>query len=240
MPYLIQSGLEMMETFLRVYGHPDLLRVAEAVNGPDFVPFTDVVFVKLPGLGPSVAWHQDGQLLWDDPDWDEHSHGFNFQLQLYGSTPANGVWVVPGSHRWGRADIKAMVEANGGSEMLADAVPIVARPGDLSMTSRQSVHGSYANASTDTRITVNFGFHRYRSVLGRTGVLNGSGNAYDEAYIERRRRCIPVAIDARAQRFPHEPRFTYAPYAGREDEVRYNDETRRTVIAGCSQFDLGI
>lgn len=40
-PYLIQAGLEMMETFLRVYGHPDLLRVAEAIHGPDFTPFTD-------------------------------------------------------------------------------------------------------------------------------------------------------------------------------------------------------
>lgn len=239
-PYLIQSGLEMMETFVRVYGHPGLLRVAEAVNGPDFTPFTDVVFVKLPGLGPSVAWHQDGQLLWDDPDWGPDSHGFNFQLQLYGSTPANGVWVVPGSHTWGKIDIKALVEANGGSERLPAAVPIVAGPGDCSMTNRQSLHGSYANSSDDTRITVNFGFHRYASVLGRTGVLNGSGNSYDADYIRRRSRCIPVAIDARAQRFPHEPRYTYAPFAGQEDENRYDDETRRTVIAGCSQFDLGI
>ncbi len=59
-PYLVSSGVELSEAFLRVTGHPDLLRVAEAINGPDFTPFTDVLFVKEPGLGPSVAWHQDG------------------------------------------------------------------------------------------------------------------------------------------------------------------------------------
>lgn len=239
-PYLIQAGLEMMETFLRVYGHPGLLRVAEAVHGPDFTPFTDVVFVKLPGLGPSVAWHQDGQLLWDDPSWDGDAHGFNFQLQLYGSNPANGVWVVPGSHLEGKIDIKARVEANGGSERLPDAVPIVAGPGDVSMTNRQSLHGSYANSSDSTRITVNFGFHRYSSVVGRTGVLNGSGNAYTPEYIERRAKCIPVAIAARAQRFPQEERYVYAPFADDPTVNRYDAETRRSVIDGCHQFDLGI
>ena len=26
---------------LRIYGHPDLLRIAEAINGEDFVPFNE-------------------------------------------------------------------------------------------------------------------------------------------------------------------------------------------------------
>ena len=26
-------------------------------------------------------------------------HGFNFFTNLYGSTPENGLWVLPGSHR---------------------------------------------------------------------------------------------------------------------------------------------
>ena len=37
-------------------------------------------------------------------------HGFNFMAQLYGCTSANGLWVVPGSHREGKVDIKAMVD----------------------------------------------------------------------------------------------------------------------------------
>lgn len=239
-PFVVGSGLELMDSFLRVYGHPDLLRVAEAINGADFTPFTDVLFVKLPGLGPSVAWHQDGQLHWDAPDWDAGSHGFNFQVQLYGSTPANGVWVVPGTHRLGKLDIAALVEANGGSERLPDAVPVVCDPGDCSITNRQTLHASFANTSADLRVTVNFGFHRYASVIGQTGVLSGRGNHYDADYVARRCRCIPVAIDARAQRYPHEDRYLYQPLAEELDENRFTDETRRTVLRDYARFDLGI
>ena len=39
--------------------------------------------------------------------------------QLYGCTPANGLWVVPGSHRRGKADVAAMVAA-AGTERLAE------------------------------------------------------------------------------------------------------------------------
>ncbi len=107
--YLILGSLQFSEAALRVYGHPRLLAVAAAVNGGDFVPFNEALFIKEPGLGASVAWHQDGITHWDSPSFDAGSHGFNFMAQLYGCTAANGVWVVPGSHLHGRADIRAMV-----------------------------------------------------------------------------------------------------------------------------------
>ena len=112
--FLIVGSLQFSEACLRVYGHPDLLAVAAAVNGEDFVPFNEALFIKEPGLGASVAWHQDGQTHWNSPDWDEGSHGFNFMAQLYGSTAANGLWIVPGSHRLGKVDIRSMlVEGEG-------------------------------------------------------------------------------------------------------------------------------
>jgi len=111
--YLILGSLQFSEACLRAYGNPDLLRVAASVNGEDFVPFTDALFIKAPGLGASVAWHQDGTTHWDGPDWDEGTHGFNFMGQLYGCTAANGVWVVPGSHKLGKIDIAARVKAAG-------------------------------------------------------------------------------------------------------------------------------
>ena len=160
--YLILGSLQFSEACLRVYGHPDLLRVAAAVNGGDFVPFNEALFIKEPGLGASVAWHQDGVTHWDSPDWDMGIHGFNFMAQLYGCTPANGVWILPGSHATGRADIKAMA-AVAGSERLPDAVPLVCAPGVVAITNRQCLHGSFANTSPDWRVTVNFGFHRRSS-----------------------------------------------------------------------------
>ena len=77
-----------------MYGHPELLRVAASINGDDFVPFNEALFIKEPALGASVAWHQDGATHWDNPDWDPGIHGFNFMGQLYGCTAANGVTRV--------------------------------------------------------------------------------------------------------------------------------------------------
>ena len=216
-PYLLFGVLGLIDSFVRVYGHPDLLAVAEAVNGPDFTPFNEGLFIKQPGLGPSVAWHQDGQTHWDSPDLNGRSHGFNYQVQIYGSTPANGVWVVPGSHLQGKVDIKAMAAANGNTDRFCEAVPLVCGPGDAFITNRQALHGSFPNESADPRITVNFGFHRYRSVIGQRGALTARGVLYDEDYVRSRCRAIQVAIDARAQRFPQERRFVYQPFVGDEE-----------------------
>ncbi len=227
--YLILGSLQFSTACLRAYGHPDLLGIAAAINGEDFVPFSDALFIKAPGLGASVAWHQDGVTHWDSPDWDAGIHGFNFMAQLYGCTPANGVWVVPGSHRLGKVDIRARV-AEAGSERLSDAVPIVCDPGDVAVTNRQALHGSFANTSADWRVTANFGFHRRASVLGVAG--GGVHNApavYDAARIEHRARLIGYAIDARRQRFPHERSFDYAPHRDRAEPYRWDDAARATM-----------
>ena len=52
-------------------------------------------------------------------------------FQYYGSTATNGVWVIPGSHKQGKLDIKGMIAANGGSDRLPEAVPMVCKPGDV-------------------------------------------------------------------------------------------------------------
>lgn len=239
-PYLVAGCLQLLPTFLRIFGHPEILRVAEAINGADFTPFTEVLFVKEPEIGPSVSWHQDGQVHWDNPQWDQNIHGYNVQVQLYGSTPANGVWVLPGTHREGKVDIAARVSANKGSDWFEEAVPLVCKPGDAFITNRQTVHGSFPNTSKDRRITVNFGFHRYSSVIGQTGKLSGEGKLYTEDYIRQRCRCIPLAVDARAQRFPTEERYCYQPFAGLEEEHRYHSDTIRDILTDYNLRDLGI
>lgn len=234
--FMVSGMLQLSEAFLRIYAHPDLLRMAETINGPDFTPFNEVLFVKEPGIGPSVAWHQDGQIHWDSPDWDKGIHGFNFQVQLYGSTPGNGVWVVPGSHGWGKVDIAALAAKGGHPERLPGAVPLVCDPGDTTMVNRQALHGSFANTSLDRRVTVNFGFHRYSSVINQQGKLSGDGNFYTEDYVRERCRTIQIAIDARARRFPDEAPYVYAPFAGDEDANRWEPG----VLTDYNLRDLGI
>ncbi len=238
--YMMFNMCEAMDAGLRVYGHPGLLAVAEAINGSDFVPYNDAIFVKQPGLGASVAWHQDGLTHWDSPDWDEGIHGFNFQVQLYRCTPANCLWVVPGTHKLGRIDIKRLVAENGGSDRLPDAVPLFCEAGSVTVVNRQALHGSFANTSPDIRVSLTFGFHRRTSVLGQHGVLVARADeVYDEARIFERSSVIATAIDARAQRFPDEARYVYRPFAGLEDDYRWN-ESARMRLKNYSLKDLGI
>lgn len=238
-PYMIFGTLEIMDSCLRVYGHPELLAVAEAINGSDFTPFNEAIFIKEPGLGASVAWHQDGITHWNSPDWDEGTHGFNFMVQLYGSSAGSGVWVLPGSHKEGKVDIKARVDANG-SDRLPDAVPMICGPGDVFICNRQTVHGSFANTSPDRRVTVNFGFHRRASVLGVRGGLVSEAVVYDEERIHERSRMIVVAVDARRQRYPDEPSYVYQPLVGEEEENRWNQATRQSLVKDYNLLDIGI
>ena len=239
--YMIFGMCQAMDAGLRLYGHPQLLAIAAAINGTDFTPFNDAIFIKQPGLGGSVAWHQDGLTHWQSPNWDEGIHGFNFQVQLHPATPGNCLWVVPGTHKLGKLDIKEMAESNGGSELLPGAVPLNCGPGDVTMVNRQALHGSFANTSSDLRVSLTFGFHRRSSVEGASGVLgSGQGEPYDEARIARRSSIIALAIDARRQRFPDEVAYVYEPMIGREDDFRWDPARRDALINDYNLYDLGI
>jgi hypothetical protein len=241
-PFLMYAMCQAMPAGLRLYGHPHLLAIAESINCKDFVPYNDAIFVKQPGLGASVAWHQDGVTHWDSPDWDEGIHGFNFQVQLYPTTPGNCLWVVPGTHKQGRVDIKRLVAENGGDDRLPGAVPLTCEAGDVTMVNRQMLHGSFANTSPDLRVSITMGFHRRRSVLGQKAALGVEdlGGVYDEQRIDERSAVIAVAIDARHQHYPAETPFRYKPFADRVDEFRFNDATFESVIRDYHMKDLAI
>lgn len=211
-PFILLGSLQFSEACLRVYGHPQLLRVAEEINGKDFAPFNETLFIKEPGIGAAVSWHQDGTTHWNSVDFDEDIHGFNFMAQLYGSTAVNGVWVLPGSHKSGKVDIKQLVE-DSGSERIKGTIPLVCDAGDVVMCNRQLVHGSFANTGFEPRITVNMGFHRRSSVLNVMGAgTHNEAQVFDEALIAKRSEAIGYGIDARQQRFPNETPYQYQPF----------------------------
>ena len=225
-PFLLLGSLQFSDACLRTYAHPELLRVAETINGPDFAPFNEALFIKDPGVGAAVSWHQDGVTHWDNPDFDEDIHGFNFMAQVYGSTAVNGVWILPGSHKLGKLDIKALVN-EAGSERLEGAVPIVCNPGDVVICNRQLLHGSFPNCGLEPRLTVNFGFHRRSSVLGvRGGGVHSDAQVFDEAIIARRSRALGYAIDARKKRFSDETPYSYQPFVSQGLEYVWNEQAR--------------
>ena len=234
---LVSHPLMMMDSALRVYGHPEILRMVASVNGPDFVPFHESIFHKAAGAGPPTPWHQDGRTHWNDdgealerPDGTGKTHGFNLSVSWSHCTPENCLWVVPGSHRrW--------LLANGGSfppisERLPEAVPMMLAPGDCGMVNRSSLHGSYPNRSEERRVTMVLGFHRRDSAIGASTTnvhafrLPGKTKevTYSEDYVLRRARMIPLAIDARRQHFPDETPHEYqGTYIG---DGAWNEQAR--------------
>ena len=238
-PFILLGSLQFSDACLRTYAHPELLKVTESINGPDFAPFNEALFIKEPGIGAAVSWHQDGVTHWDSPDFDEDIHGFNFMAQVYGSTAVNGVWVLPGTHKQGKLDIKALV-AESGSERLEGAVPIVCNPGDVVICNRQLLHGSFPNCGFEPRITVNFGFHKRSSVLGvMGGGIHSDAQVFDEEIVARRSRAIGYAIDARKQRFPNETPYDYQPLAAAANDYRW-DESARADLKDYNLDDLSI
>jgi len=238
-PFILLGSLQHSEACLRVYGHPELLRVAASVNGDDFTPFNESLFIKDPGVGAAVSWHQDGDTHWDSDAFDEGIHGFNFMAQVYGSTAVNGVWVIPGTHKVGKVDIKQLVAASG-SERLEGAVPLVCSAGDVIMCNRQLVHGSFPNSGFEPRLTINFGFHRRTSVLGVKGAgMTSEEEVYDDVIIEKRSRVIGYGIDARRQRYPDEASFNYLPFESTGKRYRWDEEARQD-LKDYNLHDLSI
>jgi len=238
-PLYLAGSLQYSEACLRLYAHPHLLKLVEAVNGKDFTPFHEGLFIKDAGLGPAVSWHQDGDTHWDSPDFDEGSHGFNLMGQIYGSTAVNGVWIVPGTHKTGRVDIVKLIKETG-SERLPEAIPIICNPGDVVISNRQVLHGSFANTGFETRVTANFGFHRRSSVLDVMGAgIHAEAAVFDASFIKERSRLIGLAINARKQHFPDEVPYDYAPFKGEEDNYIW-DAAAQASLKDYNLKDLSI
>ena len=225
-PFILLGSLRFSDACLRTYAHPELLRVAEAINGPDFAPFNEALFIKEPGIGAAVSWHQDGVTHWDSPDFDENIHGFNFMAQLYGSTAVNGVWVLPGSHKLGKIDIAGLVSESK-SERIEGAVPLVCDRGDVVICNRQALHGSFPNSGFEPRLTVNFGFHKRSSVLGvKGGGIHSDAQVFDDEIIARRSKVLGYAIAARKERYSDEVAYTYQPFETAGLTFEWNDAAR--------------
>ena len=202
-------------------------------------PFNEVLFIKDPGRGAAVSWHQDGDTHWENPEFDQGIHGFNFMAQVYGSTPVNGVWVLPGTHKAGKVDITELVEQSG-SERIDGAVPLVCEPGDVIICNRQLVHGSFANAGYEPRVTINFGFHRRSSVLGVKGAgIHSESVIYDEELIRKRTEVLGYALEARQQQYPDETRYQYKPFSESGEQFVWNDAAREA-IRDYNLLDLSI
>ena len=195
----ISTPLARSADVLKVYAGPRLLQAVEALYGPDWVPFSESIVVKLPHVGAPFAWHQDGRFVTGEVP----ERGVNFGIYLHDSDESNGcLFVVPASHRTGRVDIAAQVAAHGAR--LPGSIPVPVAAGDLIVHSRNLVHGSFTNRSPEQRVTVYFGYHARATVEGE----------FTPEQIRRRAQVVELALAARAadRRFADGTGYRYCPW----------------------------
>ncbi|HYF59436.1 MAG TPA: phytanoyl-CoA dioxygenase family protein [Burkholderiaceae bacterium] len=136
--------------------HPRVLDAVEDVLGPDLLCWSAQFFSKNARDPSYVSWHQDGT-YWglSSPDvvtaW----------VALTPSVPENGCMkVVPGTHLRQVEHVDTFDESNllsRGQEIRVEVkpdevVPVILRPGQMSLHHVLIFHGSEPNASDDRRI----------------------------------------------------------------------------------------
>ena len=176
--------------------HPVILDAIEDVLGPDILCWSSNFFIKEAETPSFVSWHQDST-YWglSTPDvataW----------VALTPSTLQNGAMeVIPGSHKADQIPHRDTFDRDNlltrGQEIMvevdeSEAVPLVLRPGEISLHHVRLVHGSPPNPSADRRI----GF-AIRYVPTSLRQLEGEDNA------------TLVRGTDRYHHFEHEPRPT--------------------------------
>ncbi|WP_119420894.1 phytanoyl-CoA dioxygenase family protein [Desertibaculum subflavum] len=143
--------------------HPRILDAVEDLIGPDILVFHLTCWVKEPGDGAFVSWHQDGTYFHLDPA--EHVTAW---IGLSDSTPETGcVHVLPGSHRLGQ--IAHRTEANAANLLSngqtvetaideAAKAPLIVRAGQFSLHHTYILHQSSPNLGRDRRIGIGISY----------------------------------------------------------------------------------
>jgi chlorinating enzyme len=139
--------------------HPAIVGpVAEAL-GPDLLCWTTNAFIKDPGDGHFVSWHQDATY------WGLSSNEvLTAWVALTPSTPENGCMrVIPGSHTWPVKPHRDTYDPANlltrGQEIAVEvdesrAVDITLAPGEMSMHHVLIAHASGLNRSAGRRVGI--------------------------------------------------------------------------------------
>jgi len=165
------AGGHDLQQFFRVNGQlvipllaeiarsPAILDAVESVLGPNLLVWSVELFIKEPGDGTIVSWHQD-ITYWGMGETDEEVTAW---LALSDVTVEAGCMrFIPGSHKGGIVEHADTFGADNllsrGQEIAAvdesRAEPGPLKPGEMSLHHGRCFHASAPNCSTDRRIGV--------------------------------------------------------------------------------------
>lgn len=154
----VKTPHRFFDGFKRLYRHPGLVALLQALLGPAVRLHGSKINLKAPRYGSPVEWHQD---------WAFYPHTNDDLLavgvMLDDATSDNGpLLVVPGSHRGPVFDHHAdgyfcgAVDPAAVKAELARAVPLTGRAGSMSFHHVRLLHGSAQNASALPRALLLF------------------------------------------------------------------------------------
>ncbi len=160
---------------------PAVLGAVESVLGPDLLVWSVELFIKEPGDGTVVSWHQD-ITYWGMGETDEEVTAWVALSDV--SVEAGCMRFLPGSHAGGIVDHDDTFDSanllSRGQEITgvdeAKAVPGPLQPGEMSLHHGRCFHASSPNRSADRRIgcairyvtpDVRQGLHRDYAMLVR-------------------------------------------------------------------------
>jgi len=136
--------------------HPRVLDAVESIIGEDILIAGTTLFIKEPENAGFISWHQDARYIGLEPhNW------VTAWLALSDVDEENGCMrMLPGSHE---GPLLEHVDTYGEDNLLtrgqtvpgvegADTVPVVLRPGELSLHHPRIVHGSGPNLSARRRV----------------------------------------------------------------------------------------
>jgi ectoine hydroxylase-related dioxygenase (phytanoyl-CoA dioxygenase family) len=215
---------------LELLGAPQVLAVAESLCGPNLVPTYESLVFKQQGDGEQIPWHQDAV----QPT--QHYRIFNFDLYLDPSlSGAGALRVIPGTQR-ARQEICALNEAYGWEH--PDAVEVEMQPGDVLLHNVMVVHGSPQLLAEHLRRTIYYEFRPAEEIL--------ADGPWDEAWIERRMRLIPLGLAAHHRAYPEREQFAWRaderfrprPLSSEVAELKVAHEVHMSG-AYCSAGDAG-
>lgn len=177
---------------LELLGSPYVLGVAESMCGRNFVPTYESLVFKQEGDGAPVPWHQDAV--------HPRKHRiFNYDLYLDDSRAGAGALrVIPGTNVQAH-DVCAIADHYGWDH--PDAITVEVNAGDVLLHDVMVVHGSERTQGNALRRTLYYEFRAAEEIV--------EDGPWDETWIDRRMRLIPVALRRYQEAFPDAPQFDW-------------------------------
>lgn len=212
--------------------NPLLLDAVEDLIGPDILAYGTVLFIKEPGDPGFVSWHQDCRYMGLEPS-GALDVSVSAWLALTPSNTVNGCMsMVPGSHRSGVMEhVDTFSESNiltrgqsieGVDE--ARAVDLILKPGQFSLHSMRTVHGSKPNLGPDRRIGFTIQCYmtpEMRQTISPTMAQLVRGDDPNRHFEHTPRPSEDMAADSFAARERNNAQWAEILYAGAEQRRDY-------------------